>query len=166
MIKHNDILNRISGGVEYNSDYLILSTTDDSLIERAMKDCDSAFTISVINRENFDELFRKITAYAVTLIMTEKSTKEIVGYEAFYANDQKTGRGYITLICIKPEFQRRGLGSGLIDQSFDICRAKGMHTVALEVLKQDRNALNYYRSKGFNITSESDHDSYYMEREV
>ena len=161
MVYNCNVLKEIRGA-DCNSVFYILSVKDEALIQKAMLDCDYAFTISVIHRENYRELFQKIIQNAVVHVIVDEPGENIVGYAAFYANDRETHKGYITLICVKPEFQRNGLGSELIETCFQICKQNNMDSVGLEVLKCDTKAIAFYKSKGFQVTRESDHDSYYM----
>lgn len=140
--------------------YTITKTKNPPEIDEAVIECDAAYTISVINRENSQEIISKIKKHATTLLVRKES--QIIGYACFYANNVILKQAYITLICIRPEYQNKHLGSALIQCCFNQSKEAGMETIRLEVLKQDIKAIQFYKSKGFIIESESDHESYYM----
>jgi ribosomal-protein-alanine N-acetyltransferase len=52
-------------------------------------------------------------------------------------------------ITIVPEYQRRGLGSVLLDQLFDVARSHGAMRMLLEVRPSNESGLALYRRFGF-----------------
>lgn len=52
-------------------------------------------------------------------------------------------------ITIVPEYQRRGLGSMLLDQLFDVARSHGAVRMLLEVRTGNESGLALYRRFGF-----------------
>lgn len=127
---------------------------------KCIEECDSAYTVSVINRENFAELFRKIDRNAIFLGI--KIGSIYVGYVAFYANDVINYSAYITLICVAKKFQRYHLGSMLMEECIRVSRKAGMKQIRLEVLKRDEHAIAFYKAFGFYIMEEDTLQSYYM----
>ena len=129
-----------------------------------MKACDSAFTKSVINRSNFQELFKKIDTYAVFLIALKNN--EPVGYAAMYANDKKNKEAFITLIGVSSECQGEHIGSNLMDNCIMVARKKGMNTMRLEVLDDDKGAQAFYVKQGFIIDGRCSSESIYMKKNL
>ena len=119
-----------------------------------MRECDDAYTISVIGRSFFAELFEKLDRYAVFLGVIADSGENI-GYSVLYANDMASRRAFLTLFCIKGNMQRMHLGEALMRESFDAARRRGMTSMALEVLKTDTVPIAFYRRYGFEPTGES-----------
>lgn len=116
-----------------------------------MEECDSAFTISVIHRSNYNEIAEKIHKYAIFL----KATTEegfLVGYSAFYANNKDTGESFLTLFCIKQEMQHNHYGSALLNESLIYAKKQGMRFMKLEVLEADSGAICFYKRCGFDFT--------------
>lgn len=113
----------------------------------AISSIDDAFTISIINRENFDELFDKIDHYAEFVVAM--NNEKIVGYAAFYANNTDTKEAFITLIGVDKGFQHRGIGTLLIQGCKKIAAQKGMNAIRLEVLCVDAGAQQFYKKMGF-----------------
>lgn len=129
---------------------------------QAMEKCDCAFTISVISRDDFFELFDKIHKYAVFLSV--KSNDDDAGYAAIYMNDVKTFTAYITLICISPKYQRHHLGLALMTECFTKAQLAGMKQIKLEVLNQDVNAIKFYEFCGFERVGQASEQSIFMRK--
>ena len=139
--------------------------TYDSLSKlQAITACDDAYTISVINRSNFESLFKKIDSNAEFLIAKEDS--EVIGYAAMYANDYESKAAFLTLLCVKSNYHRGGVGSMLINNCIDKAVSNGMETIRLEVLKKDTGAISFYKHHGFNTTDEQKADSIFMEKSL
>lgn len=132
---------------------------------RIMIVCDDVFTISVIKRSNFEELFDKIDKNAA-FIGAYTRKREIAGYCALYANDLIERTAYITLFCVRSQMQRMHVGSKLMDASIEEAASRGMNKIRLEVLKVDTGAIEFYKRNGFVITGCAADDSYYMERSI
>lgn len=130
-----------------------------------INECDSAFTISVIGRPNYNELVDKIHKKAVFLkAVTEEGT--LAGYAAFYANDKETGVSFMTLFCIKREIQRHHYGSVLMSESIAYARKLGMLVMKLEVLESDIGAISFYQKCGFVFTGKRNANFIEMSREL
>ncbi|MBQ9314991.1 MAG: GNAT family N-acetyltransferase [Clostridia bacterium] len=145
-----------------NKDIVISTkvTTDQKLL--AIRACDSAFTISVINRPNFEELFQKIDTLAEFVIVT--SDKSPIGYAAMYANDLVTKEAFITLIGVNSDYQGEHIGSRLMDNCILLARKNGMNIVRLEVLDVDKGAQAFYRKQGFWEDGRCSRESIYMKK--
>ncbi len=124
--------------------------------------CDSAYTFSVVQRDDFLELFDKIHYNAIFLGM--KYASEYVGYAAIYANDFENYSAYITLICISDKYQRLHLGSMLLKECVDAAQKAGMRDIRLEVLKQDQGAIQFYEKNKFEYEKEASLKSIYMRK--
>ena len=139
--------------------------TDTTEKRRIMLACDDAFTISVTQRSNFEELFDKIDKNAA-FIGAYTRKREIAGYCAIYANNAISRIAYITLFCVRSQMQRMHVGTELMDASIEEAVLRGMNTIKLEVLIVDRGAIEFYKRNGFVITGCAADDSYYMERSI
>ncbi len=128
--------------------YRILAIQNRAEKEKAIKACDDAYTISVIGRENYQELLEKLDTHAIMLGVYGEDGQP-VGYSAFYANDTETRRAFISLFCIREPMQRKYLGSRLMEASITEARLHGMTSICLEVLKEDSGAIAFYKKMGF-----------------
>lgn len=124
--------------------------------------CDNAYTISVVQREKFSELFDKIHNNAIFLGI--KYASEYVGYAAIYVNDFENYSAYLTLICISDKYQRLHLGSMLLKECIGIAKRAGMKNVRLEVLKRDEGAIRFYEKNAFKYEKDASSKSIYMQR--
>lgn len=130
-----------------------------------MRECDDAYTISVVERPFFPELFEKIDKYAVFLaVIGEEGT--IAGYSAFYANDEIAHKAFLSLFCIKRDMQRMHLGERLIKASLETARLRGMYEMELEVLRVDNHAIKFYEQYGFELTGKQTDRFLTMKREL
>lgn len=125
--------------------------------------CDSAYSESVVYRRDFALLLMKIHDNGIFLFA--KGNRDIVGYAVVYANDMQTREAYITLICIRNEFQGCGFGHRLITACIDQARKQGMTTIRLAVLKKDIKQQGFYVNQGFEFCGETE-DRLLMIREI
>ncbi len=123
----------------------VTSTKDTKL--SAIRSCDSAFTISVAERDDFEKLFRKIDTCADFIVATVDDSP--IGYAALYANNKESGEAFITLIGVDKNFQGNHIGKSLIDNCISISKQRGMRTIRLEVLDVDNGAQDFYKKQGF-----------------
>lgn len=146
-------------------DCYVKELRDSDAKELAIWLCDDAFTLSVTNRPDYPELFRKIDEKAIMLATYRVDDFELCGYAAFYANDTESRQAYITLFCVRKELQRKYIGSLLMCSVINMAREAGMERIALEVLKQDTGAAAFYRKMGFR--DEADRGEFIrMKREI
>ena len=138
--------------------------TDRAEKMRFMEVCDAAFTISVIGRDSFPELLDKIDRKAIMLGLY--TAEEPAGYAAFYANDREGRKAFLTLFCIRPERQRKHLGSLLMEKCLLVAGEQGMHSMGLEVLVEDDGPIAFYRRMGFEKTGQGKPGFLRMERKV
>jgi len=77
---------------------------------------------------------------------------EIVGQasgEVLRGNDVEGGLGLLSLICIHPAHQRRGLGEALLQHVVEHCRQEKCHKITLYCLPVLAPALRLYLKAGF-----------------
>ena len=92
----------------------------------------------------------KLSKFANFIVCKEHS--DIVAYIAFYRNDE-IGQLYIPLICVLPKYQHKGLATKM----FKYLKVKyrlQYRTIALEVLKQNDKAYEFYVKQGFMIAED------------
>lgn len=58
------------------------------------------------------------------------------------------GEAHISLLFVKKEFQRRGIGTGLIKTCISYCRERGAHTLTVHA---SAGGIPFYESNGFEI---------------
>ncbi|SCY04391.1 Acetyltransferase (GNAT) domain-containing protein [Lachnospiraceae bacterium XBB2008] len=131
---------------------------------RIMKVLDDALPIRLFDRDNCDEIVKRMTENAIFFVAFDDYKEGPLGYIAFYANDHVTNMAYITSICVRESFQGIGVGSKLLETALNEAKRQGMSTMKLEVLKSNEKAIRFYISKGFRQSSDDLNGSLYMEK--
>lgn len=138
--------------------------TDLETIRNTIEECDNAFTESVIELENYEELLKKIQSHGIVVRAMEDSN--IAGFCAFYANDFLQKIAYISLICVAKNYQRRGIGQQLLDRTVQIAKNKGMKRIKLQVLTVDIKPIEFYKKNQFVFTGETSNNKLTMEKNI
>ncbi len=89
-------------------------------------------------------LYRYFGRYFLIAVDTERG--EAVGFVAGAVRD---GHGHISGIAVEREYRRRGIGSALITNLYDVLRKDGFKRITLEVRKSNSNAIRFYERQGF-----------------
>ena len=131
--------------------------------EYAMRMCDAAFVRSVLKREDYLSLFQKVDFRAD---FCAAYTDDVIGYAAMYANDLQSKTAYITLIAVRRENQKAGVGSALIAWCESTAIGRGMRQLRLEVAKDNTNARSFYERHGFCYEAGQKEGSLYMRKSL
>ncbi len=83
-----------------------------------------------------------------TTFFVAKSENKIVGYGGIYT---VLDEGYITNIAVLPEFRKKGFGTKIVNKIIDFSKEKALKFVTLEVRVSNTDAINLYKSFGFEI---------------
>ncbi|HWI17199.1 MAG TPA: GNAT family N-acetyltransferase [Vicinamibacterales bacterium] len=78
------------------------------------------------------------------------------GFVAFYCNDSRTLRAFITLVLVDPRDRGHGVGRALVGQVLDVARSRGFRSCALEVSSQNAAAKSMYQALGFMLKEARD----------
>lgn len=106
---------------------------------------------------------RKINSAAEIIFAYAES---VAGYVAMYSNDYSSRTAYITLIGVRPEWQRKAIGSSLLKAATDVALEKGMERILLEVRDDNRGAVSFYEKNGFRYWEKAGDNSSYMIRDI
>ncbi len=109
-------------------------------------------------------VFAEKLAYKAEVYIGLSEDKPI-GITCFYANDYQTRCGYITLIGVKSNCRKKGIGKDLLCFSIEKMQEKGMQTVKLEVDKDNYTAIGFYQHMGFQTLSEIE-NGFYLIKEI
>ena len=82
-------------------------------------------------------------------VAEELETKEIIGFIAFGIYSINTA--HIMILAVDPEFQRKGIGTKIMDYSFDIIKKTSIKIIRLEVKTTNIPAIKFYKKLGFEI---------------
>jgi ribosomal-protein-alanine N-acetyltransferase len=70
----------------------------------------------------------------------------IIAFAVMFCGDE---HAHLNLLAVRPEYQRRGLGTRMIHWLEDTARAAGIRGVHLEVRARNQQARRFYRRMGF-----------------
>lgn len=79
------------------------------------------------------------------------------GVVAYYANDQVTRRGFITLVVVNPLDRGAGLGRALVSCVLELMKQRGLAACRLEVAHANTAARALYGSLGFAAVEGREH---------
>ena len=119
---------------------------------------DSSAPIKISERvENLEIYAQKLIKNAHNYYVANDG--QIAGFISFYAN--YTDTAYLTIIAVEESNKGRGIGSNMLEYATTFAKEKGMKRMALEVHKQNSQAISFYKKKNFAIESYGE-KSYFM----
>ena len=84
----------------------------------------------------------------------------------FYANDNETRCGYISLIGLKNDYRQKGYGKKMILFTESIMKQEGMESVKLEVDNDNKSAQSFYKKMSFSYEKKASDNSIYMSKKL
>ena len=69
--------------------------------------------------------------------------------EAYGVMSVAAGEAHILNLCVRPESQRQGLGTRMLNQLIEVARRHGADTLLLEVRPSNESACRFYLNAGF-----------------
>ncbi|UCF09339.1 MAG: GNAT family N-acetyltransferase [Candidatus Bipolaricaulota bacterium] len=81
-------------------------------------------------------------------VAEDAETTEIVGYVLSFRRDDF---GYISVVAVVPEYQRRGVGFALVSAAIRYLRGLGLETIRIDAYVDSPPAVNLYLKVGFRI---------------
>lgn len=143
-------------------DAVILLQQTKEKIEEAMSECaGSLFDQSINNATDIDKLAGKYESHGIVYVayLGEKP----IGLIAFYCNDSETYQAYLSMIVVKDKYHNLGIGGGLLKEMILFCTRKKFKTIKLEVNITNKNAISFYKHRGFVKSGvASDKSDYYV----
>ena len=109
-------------------------------------------TLKSLNRgERFiRQMSKKFSRFGKVIgILNEND--EIMGFAAFYCNDEVSKKAYLSMIAVIGEYQGLGIGRKLLNIVENICRSCNMVMLQLEVNKDNFKAISFYRMNGYSM---------------
>lgn len=112
-----------------------------------------------------------LTLYARKLlnlseIYTLEVNNSVAGIIIYYANDFINKNTFITMIAVDIKHMQKGLGSLLLNKCEEHSKELGMKKIILEVDKRNKNAIYFYKKKGFDFSKKASENTYFMEKEL
>ena len=136
---------------------------DDSLKQLWLSLAREMFTVErfiLPSEENADKwisFIRSSLASGKSFLLVAKTNSKPVGFASGsvpeYPLKVSESFGTIDDLYVLPEFRGRGVGSKLVVESLKTLKARGVKTVRLNVLKENKPAVKLYRRLGFKTRS-------------
>jgi diamine N-acetyltransferase len=93
------------------------------------------------------------------------SDDEMIGFALLFPLEE--GRGFILVrLMIDRRFQGRGYGRGALEAIVELVRSRGLSTIRLSVVRENEQALEFYRRNGFVETGDLEEGELVMERRL
>lgn len=139
--------------------YCLLKTQNKKEIEEVIEQCDHAFNLPVRSRKYYNTLVEKFNKYAHVVYAYDG---RVLGYAAFYANNPEYA--YISLIAVRPKFQKLHIGKRILKYCEDISRSYDIPNIRLEVDKDNDIAIRFYTANGYVWFEDKSENSFYMNK--
>jgi len=134
-------------------------------INNALSSCsDSLFNQDINNEETIKKLSGKFAKKGVCYVVCVGNI--ISGFVAFYVNDYKTYKGYLSIIVVKKDYQGLGFGALLLDVVLSTCKKKGMRELLLEVDSNNDSAILFYNKRGFIINESKTPNTLVLSKQI
>ncbi|MDP2283629.1 MAG: GNAT family N-acetyltransferase, partial [Pseudohongiella sp.] len=128
---------------------LVKDQSVDRIFEFLNKEDDS-FIPPLSSKVNLVSYSTKLSVSAINIFACIASVD--VGHVAFYSNDKKNFKGFLSSICLCKNNKGSGVGILLLNQVFEHCLESGMKVVELEVDVCNMAAIRFYEKHGFGFT--------------
>jgi ribosomal protein S18 acetylase RimI-like enzyme len=76
----------------------------------------------------------------------------LTGFIAYYCNDALQQLAFLSMLCVKPEYAKKGIGKHLLNCSIAYIKNKGFCNYGLQVKENNPAAIELYKTAGFEIT--------------
>ena len=130
------------------SDYKIETTTDRDKIEQVLLLFDRSFSRPLSERlGSLRDYALKLSENAVVDIVSLQD--EIIGFSAYYCNDQLTKQAFLTQIAVVDACKGLKIGNELLKTCMETSKQKGMEKLVCEVDHINVSALRFYEKHGF-----------------
>lgn len=93
------------------------------------------------------EIFMKINEAINTIFLLASHGGKTVGFISGVHEDKKSSR--ILMLAVLPAFRNLGTGNTLLNNYINICGKEGLKWISLEVRVTNKNAINFYKKRGF-----------------
>lgn len=134
-------------------DYIYNKATE-AEITKHLSACDVDFVKALSERVVIAEYSKKIHDNAMRF--EAWVADELVGLVAAYCNDQTKQMAYITSVSVLRDWQGKGVAAQLMNRCIEYVELLGIHSISLEVARDNSPAIGLYEKYGFAVTGTSD----------
>ncbi len=119
-------------------------------IELIVKELEINPTFLVFSHEERLRYFLKIDQYSEFIKYYYQDS--LAGFISCYCNNYESRQAFVTLVLVSKQYRGLGAGKKLFLELFQYLKNSGFLKCTLEVRSDNINALNLYRSLGFNYS--------------
>lgn len=129
-------------------------------IKKLLNEFDRIFT------PNLSKVIINLDLYALKLkekakIYKVEANRENIGFLAFYLN-LELKETYLTLIAVKNNYQKLKIGKKLLEKCEVESRNNKMVKIRLEVYKNNKQAISFYKKNNFKKENIENEETYYL----
>lgn len=106
----------------------------------------------------------KFISYGTVIEIIDSQQR--IGFAAFYHNDKKQKRAFLSMIAVFSQYQGKGYAAKLINEAERMSIADDMKTMALEVNRNNSRAISFYQKCGYSISAFANETCYLMEKQL
>lgn len=107
----------------------------------------------VLPLERADEIFSRMQRHSNHALYVAVADQEVVGTFALLIMENLAHMGALSGIIedvvVRPDWQRRGIGTAIMNYAIDVCKALGCYKLALSSNMKREAAHAFYESLGF-----------------
>lgn len=133
----------------------ISKINDYDIIRKDITECAEYLYNSSLNNQNFIEKIAK-KYYERSYFAEARYEGILMGVIAFYCNDDVMKEAFLSMIVVKQEYQKIGVGKKLLLYMESVCQKYGMEKIKLNVAGTNLKAQSFYVRNGYNIEKDSD----------
>lgn len=141
--------------------------------EQMANECDSLLTKLIQSERKYDNNVKPTyivkdwfkNKYQQNILYVASLDNNIIGYIYGYIENEAgefvhEGVAKIDSLYVEEKYRSQGIASKLIDTFTNFCREKNVTILEISVYKNNENALNLYKKRGFEI------DTYHMKTRI
>lgn len=103
--------------------------------------------------------------FASSAVVAKACTENCLqGFVAYYANNLDTKMGFVSMIIVKSEAQRKGVGTFLLQYVENDCKNRGIKSISLEVNLENKQAIEFYLKNGWIEATKKKEESLYLQK--
>ena len=133
-------------------------------IEEVLREFSPCFGSLRRDEKDVHDMARKLAEFGVVIQALSGGVRQ--GFVAFYDNDEEKRRAYVSLLAVRPEARRKGIGRRLLNEACRRSAAAGMEKIGLEVDPENTGAVRIYKNEGFAEKGNSCRGKLLMEKEL
>lgn len=122
----------------------------------------SQMPLFLVRGSELEEYIKKMIKNGIVYVLDDESI--LKGLIGFYANDQIAHAAYLSAFVVDESLRGKGFGKLLFGRMLKTCKARGMASIAANVLSCNERAVQFYRRQGFGIIGRGQDDRHVLIR--